>query len=142
MNVHSAGLVTFRRTADQIEYLILKHDQGHWAFPKGKVEQGETPEQAALRELKEETGLDAQIVADFCEQYEYWFTERSGRRVHKTVSIFLGNAPCGSVMLSPEHTDFAWLPFDRAHERLSYGNSQRILQRAHNVLMSLPPTEP
>jgi len=137
MKQQAAGLVTFRREGDQVFYLVLRHPQGHWAFPKGKVESGETLHQAARRELKEETGLEAQIVGDFCEQYDYWFADRAGQRIHKIVSIFLAEAPCGSVMLSPEHTDYAWLPFNEAHERLSYGNSQRILQRAHNVLLSM-----
>jgi len=136
MKQQAAGLVVFRREGDQVNYLVLRHPQGHWAFSKGKVEPGETLHQTARRELREETGLEAQIVGDFCEQYDYWFSDCSGERIHKTVSIFLAEAPCGSVMLSPEHTDYAWLPFDEAHKRLSYGNSQRILQRAHNVLLS------
>jgi len=138
MVLHSAGLVTFRCEGDQIVYLVLQHTQGHWAFAKGKVEAGETLQQTALRELKEEAGLEAQIISDFCEQYDYRFTDRSGARIYKSVSIFLGQAADRQVALSEEHSDYAWLPFDEAYARLSYGNSRTILQRAHNVLLSMP----
>ena len=56
------------------EYLLLHYESGHWDFPKGKIEEGETPEQAALRELKEETGIeDAEILPGFTEGIKYFF---------------------------------------------------------------------
>jgi ADP-ribose pyrophosphatase len=128
----SAGAVVFYR-GDAVEYLLLHYASGHWDFPKGNIEPGETPEQTALREIKEETGLDVKLVPGFREEVEYVYS-RGGRRVRKKVIFFLAEAPSKEVRLSWEHVGYAWLPFDQALARLTYESSRRVLAKAHRTL--------
>jgi len=132
----SAGAVVFYR-GDALEYLLLHYPAGHWDFPKGNVEPGETPEKAALREIKEETGLDVELLLGFREEVEYVYT-RERRRIRKKVIFFLAKAPTKEVRLSWEHKDYAWLPFSQALARLTYDSSRRVLAKAHRYLSALP----
>jgi NTP pyrophosphohydrolases including oxidative damage repair enzymes len=130
----SAGAVVFYR-GDALEYLLLHYPAGHWDFPKGNIELGETPEKAALREIKEETGLDVELLPGFREEVEYVYA-RERRRVRKKVIFFLARAPAKEVRLSWEHKGYVWLPFDQALPRLTYESSRRVLAKAHRHLRS------
>jgi len=110
---------------------------GHWDFPKGNIETGETPEKAALREIKEETGLEVELLPGFREDVEYVYT-RERRRIRKKVIFFLAKAPTKEVRLSWEHKDYTWLPFGQALARLTYDSSRRVLAKAHRYLSTLP----
>lgn len=143
----SAGAVVFYRApAGKIEYLLLKHRAGHWAFPKGLIEKGETPEEAAKREIKEETGIgDFEMTSGFKEtekyffkvKYDYQIKERGwkrGKGVLKFVTYFLAQAKAKKVELSYEHEDFAWLGFNEAIEKITYKVAKEILQKANDFL--------
>lgn len=133
IKIRSAGIIPFRIQDDQIEYLLIQHKGGHWDVPKGKIEDGETPRDAALRELQEETGLTAEIIEGFSGHTAYGYRDSEGNEVDKTVEFFLGKAESGEVTLSHEHVDFAWLPNEQALERLTYENSRMVLREAHVV---------
>lgn len=126
----SAGAVVFFESGGKIEYLLLHYPAGHWDFPKGNIEFGESPEEAALREIKEETGLDVELITTFREEIEYFYY-RGGKRIRKRVIYFLARARSKDVRLSWEHSGFVWLPFDEALSRTTYENSRRVLARAH-----------
>ena len=128
----SAGAVVFYRE-EIIEYLLLHYPAGHWDFPKGNLEADETPEQTALREIKEETGLDVELLPGFREEVEYVYA-RGRRRVRKKVIFFLARALTKEVRLSWEHRGYVWLPFDQALARLTYESSRRVLAKAHRYL--------
>ena len=64
-HLHSAGIIIYTTHNDTALYLLLRYGAGHWDLPKGKIETGETKQEAALRELMEETGLVAQLDDDF-----------------------------------------------------------------------------
>jgi 8-oxo-dGTP pyrophosphatase MutT (NUDIX family) len=132
----SAGIITGRFAGGEREYLLLKHaNGGHWSFPKGHVEEGEQPREAAIRELKEETGLAVRkFVPKFYEKTSYTF-ERNGLTVPKTVIYFLGtvSGDC-RVELSPEHHSHLWLPYDDSRSRLTYENDRNLLDRADQEL--------
>lgn len=128
----SAGLVLFRidEETKAREYLLLHYVSGHWDFPKGKIEQGETKLQAALRELKEETNLTAEILPGFEEQFTYWFRSYDGGELlQKTVYFFIARTDEKDVVLSHEHIGFAWLPYEQALEKLTYSNAQEVLKK-------------
>lgn len=127
-NLISAGIVVYRVTDGIREYLLLHYTAGHWDFSKGKVEAGESKQEAALRELREEAGITSTIIPDFEHSFSYIFNDYDGSLIHKTVYFFVGQAQAGDVVLSHEHQDFVWLPYQEAHERLTYANAKNLLQ--------------
>ena len=128
----SAGIIVYAQRNNKREYLLLHYTAGHWDFPKGHIEKGESKQEAALRELKEETGLEATIIDGFEESFEYWHRlPKTKELAHKTVYFFVGEASSANVTLSHEHIDFAWLPYEDALEKLTYDNAKEVLKRAH-----------
>jgi 8-oxo-dGTP pyrophosphatase MutT (NUDIX family) len=130
----SAGVILYHRANGKISYLLLHNVSGHWDFPKGKLEKGETQEQAALRELHEEAGLHAQLLPNFKHSLSYFFKEHDGTLIHKTVTFFVGETQETKVVLSDEHDDFGWFDFKQALEQISYKNAKEILAQAHSHL--------
>ena len=135
---HSAGVITYKTIDDQVEYLLLHYQSGHWDFPKGKLEAGETKQQAACRELQEETGLTAQLDEEFEKSFSYIFHDYHHQKklIQKTVYFFIGKAVDGPVHLSDEHIDFLWLPYNQAIEQLTYDNAKILLKKAHKHLLA------
>lgn len=132
---HSAGIVVFYKDEDQVEYLLLHYAAGHWDFAKGHLEEGETKEQAAHRELFEESGLKATLIPNFEESFSYWLTDRTTHeRVHKTVTFYLGQTFNKQVTLSHEHQGYKWLPYHEAIKHLTYGNARILLEKVHQFL--------
>lgn len=133
----SAGIVTYRSTENGPVYLLLHYTSGHWDFPKGKLEVGETAHQAALRELEEETGLSAIIHEGFSESLSYHFTDYADKHpAHKTVTFFVGETTGESIVLSREHKGYNWLPYHQALEKLTFDNARAVLAKAHAWLSS------
>lgn len=119
------------------KYLLLRHSNGgHWSFPKGHLEGGETPREAAVRELSEETGLSPEeILPGFREEISYSY-RRGGEEVDKAVIYFLAlvDPGAGGVTLSPEHLDYQWVPYDKAIDTLTYDNDREVLKVAEESL--------
>jgi 8-oxo-dGTP pyrophosphatase MutT (NUDIX family) len=104
-----------------------------WSLPKGHVEQGETVEQAAVREVAEETGIDSAVMAALG-SIDYWFVAED-RRVHKTVHHFLLRAVGGELSdADVEVTEVAWVPLADLPARLAYADERRLVQRATTIL--------
>ncbi len=133
--VYSAGIVLFSQENDNIKYLLLHYCDGHWDFPKGHIDPGETKQQTAHRELLEETGLRAILKPGFETNISYIFSNKEQQKVQKTVYFFIGELKENKkVVLSHEHKDFLWLPFDSALEKLTYHNSKEILRKANSFI--------
>ena len=135
-NERSAGVVVV--TPDR-RYLLLDYGK-HWDFPKGHVEPGEDDETAALRELREETGITAdrvRLLPEFLHEITYFFRDKKGRLIRKSVAFFLGESDAGNVVLSHEHVGHALLPFDEAAKRVTYANAKQLLRDAHAHLTKL-----
>jgi bis(5'-nucleosidyl)-tetraphosphatase len=133
----SGGIVIYHKEGDGlVEYLLLQYGAGHWDFPKGKLEIGETKDQAARRELTEETGLqDVFIQEGFEESLSYVFNDFRGNPVEKTVHFFVGEVPYkGPIVLSREHQAYVWEPYTKALEHLTYQNAKNVLIKAHEFL--------
>ena len=134
-HVYSAGIITYTIDNNEILYLILKYDAGHWDFPKGKIEKGETKKETAQRELLEETGLTTELDTNFARSFKYIFTDYDKQVAQKTVYFFIGKAQSDKVKLSHEHTDYQWLPYEKAIEQLTYDNARELLKKAHQYIV-------
>ena len=134
----SAGAIVFTIKDGQILYLILKHVKTgiHWGFPKGRMEEGESEKEAALREIKEETGMEKLIFLDgFRGKEKYSFERKSdGVMIDKTVSYFLMEADIGEVNLSVEHSEYIWATFNEAFLKLEKENPRELLKMADDKI--------
>lgn len=134
----SAGIIPYQVVDNTILYLLLQYSAGHWEFPKGKIEKGEDKQQAAHRELMEETGLTAEIDPNFEETFDYIFTDYIDKQLaHKTVYFFIGKAKSKKVVLSYEHQNYAWLTYDDAMNQLTYKNAKAVLETVNEYLLQL-----
>ncbi len=136
----SAGGVLARPTADSWEVCLVRAGE-YWGFPKGHIESGETPEQAALREISEECGLplEALTMAARLPPSEYVY-RRAGRLTFKLVEQFLVTAPAG-VQITPqpgEIDEAEWLTIEEAVARASFKDTRRALAAARTALAALP----
>jgi bis(5'-nucleosidyl)-tetraphosphatase len=130
----SAGFVLFRQTARGPRFLLLDYGK-HWDYPKGHLENGETSWRAAVRELREETGIrQVDRVGSFQRAMHYAFDSRKKGHVLKTVTYFLGRTGTDEVTLSDEHEGFAWLSYEKALERLTFKNARDMLTAAWKAL--------
>jgi len=143
----SVGAVVFRRVrGGGVQYLMIQYRHGHWEFPRGHVEEGETEDQTMRREIEEETGLtQLRLVSGFRESMSFSYTAKGNEReeriaegrcifIYKNVHFYLAEALGGEVRLSHEHKNYAWLPFEAAYSKLTFDNGRRVLQRAHDYL--------
>ncbi|WP_125775627.1 NUDIX hydrolase [Antribacter gilvus] len=155
----SAGGLVLRAASGTYEAAVLlrrnRTGRLEWCLPKGHLEGVETPEEAAVREIHEETGIRGRIQADLG-VIDYWFTGED-RRVHKVVHHFLLRAESGRLTVEDdpdgEAEDALWVAMDELPDRLSYPNEQRLAAAARELLDSdpglreamrtgEPPTEP
>lgn len=132
----AGGLVVDRLPSPTQVLLISRYDRRNrliWSFPKGHVEFGESNQMAALREVREETGIDAQIV-DQLGVIDFSFTA-DDRRIHKTVHHFLMVSTGGSLSdEDPEVESVAWIALDNAVERLAYADERKLFHKARKML--------
>jgi 8-oxo-dGTP pyrophosphatase MutT (NUDIX family) len=136
----SAGVIVFHRADGICRFLLLRSNQTKrplWEFPKGAVDKGETLFDAALRELREETGLrpeDIRIVPGFERRETYRFTAGDGSSrtaIRKQVTYYLAESTRTEVTLSPvEATRFAWAPLAEALRKVRYKARREFLTAA------------
>lgn len=108
-----------------------------WSLPKGHIEAGETPEQTAVREVAEETGIHSRVLRPLG-AIDYWFVAED-RRVHKTVHHFLLEALGGELSDEDvEVTEVAWVPLGELDGRLAYADERRLVRRAAELLAEFP----
>ncbi len=113
--------------------LLIHNTLGHWDIPKGKVEEGEELEQAAYRELEEETGIkkgEIEVVPFMTTmEYTYHYPNET-QMIHKVVYVFAARTDKHKVKLSHEHDAYVWLPIDEAIERATYDTLKDALRTA------------
>ena len=134
----SAGCVVYRRSEGLIEIaLIQPHERKAWALPKGLIEPGEPPEQAAQRETREEAGLSGKIVTKIDTiKYSYmakW--EKPATRIFKIVTFYLLKFTDGDPSKHDREVDrVEWFPLDKAISSASYAQEKAILRKAKELI--------
>ena len=125
----SCGAVVFRQIGEEKRFLLIKNKRStHWGFPKGHVEEGETNEDTARREVLEETGLHIDLFPDFRCKSEYSIQGR----INKTVLIYLATTKDTQTIIQPsEIEDYIWLGYDACLSTLNYDNDKNILESAN-----------
>lgn len=141
----SAGAIIFRKEGNQIYYLLLHYQSGHWEFPKGHIEKGESEEETVKREAIEETGIkDLKILPGFRQYIKYFFRKSYGLKgearkkapwVFKLVVFYLVQTQTKEIKLSFEHKGFKWLPYEDALKQLTFKNAKEILKRANDFIL-------
>ncbi|MDA1334469.1 MAG: NUDIX domain-containing protein [bacterium] len=142
----SAGAVVFRKQGRRILYLLLQHMRGHWAFPKGHIEEGEKPVEAARREIKEETGIGRiRFLQGYKENIRFRFQwppkSLDAESRLKFVVFYLGQVFTRDVVISEEHKDFQWVPYEKAMKILKHKNVRELLTKAHELVTKKPAPE-
>jgi 8-oxo-dGTP pyrophosphatase MutT (NUDIX family) len=135
----SAGGFVVSKTDSTLVALMARFNRGgklEWCVPKGHLEPGETKEQAALREVFEETGLKAEIT-DYLGDVSYTFNQK-GKNVSKTVHVYLMNQVAGELTMEndPNHeaSELAWVKLSELINKLSHVNEKRIAQVALELI--------
>lgn len=139
----SAGGIVYRKAGTRTEVVILTRGEGKiFCLPKGKIEKPETPQEAALREIGEETGLTGTIEKELG-KITYWFysdednvpPQRGKARVHKTVYFYLVKYESGSTSdHDTDAEDVRWLPVDEALKILTYPSERQMVEKAGAIL--------
>jgi 8-oxo-dGTP pyrophosphatase MutT (NUDIX family) len=131
----SAGGIVVRRDGGRTLYLLIRDSYDNWGFPKGHVESDERPGEAAMREVREETGLSDVRLLGAIHTVDWYFRFR-GRLIHKV---------CHFYLMETEHTQTApqqeegitacrWEEYADALRLVSYENARDVLQRAHELV--------
>ncbi len=104
--------------------------QGHWDFPKGHVDKGETEIETAIRELEEETGIKNIILLDNFRKTINYKIQKRDRKISKEVVFFIATTVETEINLSHEHVDYGWFDFTSALKQLTYDNARSVLSEA------------
>lgn len=133
---HSAGGLVVKKRGNRAQVcLVAKKDCRIWAFPKGRVDKGETLEQTALREVLEETGHKAAIIDRLDSIEYYFFLKENNTFYHKTVTFFLMKLVVEDAQPRDEEADaVGWYDAGVAKRMLSYLNEKKILAKAESLL--------
>ncbi len=104
-----------------------------WSLPKGHIEEGESPEEAAIREVQEETGIESEINKSLG-VIDFWFMA-GGKRIHKTVHHFLFKEKGGRIAPQvSEVDDVRWFPLNEIVDRLAYPDEKKLIARSKEIL--------
>ena len=130
----SAGGIVIRRTPDGEKVLLIKDRFGYWTWPKGHLENDETPQEAALREIAEETGISNLAIIDEIGEQKYSCSSGTSK-VLKTVHIFLMEASgSDAIKVQTEEISSAeWVSPDEAIKKIGYDGSRDMLNKALEI---------
>ena len=135
----SAGGIVFRRNAESVaRFLLIRDSYDNWGFPKGHLEEGESPAATATRETAEETGLiDLKLHGPI--RIIDWHFRFRGRYIHKYCHFFLFESFAGDPVPQQDEgiTACRWCPLDDALAELSYENARGVLRRASDMARTL-----
>ncbi|NPA22587.1 MAG: NUDIX domain-containing protein [Candidatus Micrarchaeota archaeon] len=130
--IRSAGFLIIDK--ENCEILLIKNKAGHWDFPKGHVEKGEKKEEAALRELTEETGIKPEEIQPLDLHYKLEYYIKSGK---KRVDLQVAFMKKREIELSPEHSEYKWVKLDEVERYIKFKEQREILRLVRESLKPL-----
>lgn len=134
---NSFGIIPLRLYEGEWQTLLVRHGHGHWAFPKGHALKHETPQETAIRELREETGLEIASFFDYSPFQENYTFSRGGKRVAKSVTYFIAEVSGKITVQVEEISDFKWVFLKDAEKRATFPETKKLC----SLLLSLIPRE-
>jgi bis(5'-nucleosidyl)-tetraphosphatase len=130
----SYGIIPLQKNSEGWEVFLVQHQSGHWAFPKGHKESGETDIETATRELKEETGLDIKkFFTSITFRERYAFTHE-GEEIDKTVVYYAAEVEGEVLLQEDEIAHGGWFSFTEARDLITYSEAQRICDEVRAFL--------
>jgi 8-oxo-dGTP diphosphatase len=131
--------VIYRKEGDAVEVVLVSVKEGrNWCLPKGLMDKGETPEVTAVREVREESGLNGRIVDSLGDITYWYYIQEENIKCRKTVHFYLMEYISGSTAQHDEEVDSAeWFPLDTALQKISYKGDREILEKAKAKLKEL-----
>ena len=140
-NEHSYGIIPVFKKNNDFEFLLVHHNMGHWAFPKGHPLLGETTEETAKRELFEETGIKNCAISKGISFEEKYIFEKGGKKISKTVTYLLGFIKDKNTTtpqkFKEEISETKWVDYNEALNLLTYDEAKKILEQVNDYLKSL-----
>ena len=132
----SAGGVVYRLHEGGALFLLIRDSYQNWGFPKGHLESGERAEDAAMREVREETGIDDLALRGRIETIDWYFRFR-GQLIHKVCHFYLMET--SQARTNPQQaegiTACQWVAYDDARSAISYANARKVLGRAYEMIV-------
>ena len=137
----SAGGVVYRLEGGAPLFLLIRDSYSNWGFPKGHLESGEGAAEAAVREVREETGLQDLALRGEIETIDWYFRFR-GRLIHKVCHFYLMETSQSDT--APQQaegiTACQWIAYDAAETSISYANARHVLRRAQEMILGAAPS--
>ena len=124
----SYGIIPLREVGNQRQLLLVKHKAGHWALPKGHPEEGESPKQTALRELKEETNLSIKAFLECEPLVEHYSFMHKGEHVEKTVIYYIALVNGDLLLQEEEIAEAQWFTFDQAYKMATFDECKNLIK--------------
>ena len=131
-------ILVLRKDIEEDRFLILHQTHGHWGFPKGHGEKGETPLESAIRELQEETGITNIEFTDIPNIVDKYSFELGGKYYNKTVEYFFAFTKDDKVIIQEsEIQNYKWATYQEAMETFNYEETRKVLETAQKYLKNM-----